>query len=121
MWQQDPVMLPFSKASLTGRAMGYAGEPDKKAAEVWNKYIITDMYAQVANGKMSAEDSVQWAAGELRKVYGGSPRAAAARWRQPRGASRARHSPPSTSPFRAGRGCSRTSASSRRRCSRRAW
>ena len=50
--------------------MGYAGEPNKKAAEVWNKYIITDMYAQVANGKMKAEDSVKWAAGELRKVYG---------------------------------------------------
>src|SRR5207344_3017718 len=33
MWKEDPVMLPFSKASLTGRAMGYAGEPDKKAAE----------------------------------------------------------------------------------------
>jgi multiple sugar transport system substrate-binding protein len=70
MWKEDPVMLPFSKASLTGRAMGYAGEPGKKAAEVWNKYIITDMYAQVCQGKMKAEDSVKWAAGELRKVYG---------------------------------------------------
>ena len=62
-------MLPFSKASQTGRAMGYAGEPNKQAAEVWNKYIVTDMYAQVVNGKMSAEDSVKWAAGELRKIY----------------------------------------------------
>jgi multiple sugar transport system substrate-binding protein len=70
MWKEDPVMLPFSKASLTGRAMGYAGEPNKKAAEAWNKYIITDMYAQVANGKMKAENSVKWAAGELRKIYG---------------------------------------------------
>ena len=43
---------------------------NKKAAEVWNKYIITDMYAQVCQGKMNAADSVKWAAGELRKVYG---------------------------------------------------
>ena len=28
------------------------------------------MYAQVASGKMKAEESVKWAAGELRKVYG---------------------------------------------------
>jgi hypothetical protein len=28
------------------------------------------MYAQVASGKMKAADSVKWAAGELRKIYG---------------------------------------------------
>ena len=32
--------------------MGFAGAPDKKAAEAWNKYIIIDMYAQAASGKM---------------------------------------------------------------------
>jgi len=70
MWKQDPVMMPFKTAlRLQKRAMGYAGPPDKRAAETWSKYIITVMYAQVANGKMKPEDSVKWAAGELAKIY----------------------------------------------------
>jgi multiple sugar transport system substrate-binding protein len=62
-------MLPFKTASRRGRHMGFAGAPDKKAAEAWNKYIIVDMYAQAASGKMKPEESVKWAAGELRKIY----------------------------------------------------
>ena len=69
MWNADPVMLPFKTASRQGRPMGFAGAPDKKAAEAWNKYIIVDMYAQAANGKMTPEQSVKWAAGELSKIY----------------------------------------------------
>ena len=68
MWTQNPVMLPFKTALQHGRAMGYAGEPNRKAAEVWNKYIITDMYAKAVQG-MKAEETVRWAAGELRKIY----------------------------------------------------
>jgi len=69
MWKNDPVMLPFKTASQTGRHMGYAGAPGAKAAEAWNKYIVVDMYAQAANGKMKPEESVKWAAGELAKIY----------------------------------------------------
>ena len=69
MWDVDPVMLPFKTASQQGRHMGFGGLPDKKAAEAWNKYIIVDMYAQAANGKMKPEESVKWAAGELAKIY----------------------------------------------------
>jgi multiple sugar transport system substrate-binding protein len=70
MWKNDPVMLPFKTGSaLQKRAMGYAGPPDKRAAEAWNKYIVTVMYAQAASGKMKPEDSVKWAAGELGKIY----------------------------------------------------
>jgi multiple sugar transport system substrate-binding protein len=70
MWNTDPVMLPFKSAPrLQSRAMGYAGPPDKRAAEVWNKYIVTVMYAQAASGKLKPEDAVKWAAGELRKSY----------------------------------------------------
>jgi multiple sugar transport system substrate-binding protein len=68
-WNVDPVMLPFKTASQKGRHMGFGGAPDKKAAEAWNKYIIVDMYAQAANGKLKPEESVKWAAGELAKIY----------------------------------------------------
>jgi multiple sugar transport system substrate-binding protein len=70
MWKQDPVMAPFGTAPLAQkRLMGFAGQPDKRAAEAWNKYLITVMYAQAASGKFSPEDSVKWAAGELAKIY----------------------------------------------------
>jgi len=70
MWNNDPVMLPFKTApNNQKRAMGFGGPPDKKAAEAWNKYIVTVMYAQAAGGKMTPEQSVKWAAGELGKIY----------------------------------------------------
>ena len=69
MWEVDPVMAPFRTAGRGGRHMGFAGAPAKKAAEAWNKYIIVDMYAQAASGKMSPEESVKWAANELTKIY----------------------------------------------------
>ena len=69
MWNNDPVMLPFKAATRQGRPMGFAGAPGKQSAEAWNKYIIVDMYAQAASGKMKPEEAVKWAAGELRKIY----------------------------------------------------
>jgi multiple sugar transport system substrate-binding protein len=70
MWNNDPVMLPFKTApNNQKRAMGFGGQPDKRAAEAWNKYIVTVMYAQAAGGKMTPEQTVKWAAGELGKIY----------------------------------------------------
>ena len=71
MWDEDPVMAPFKIAAKLGLSPGYAGPPNRKAAEVLTKYIITDMYAKAVQG-MSAEDAVKWAAEEVSKVYTGS-------------------------------------------------
>jgi hypothetical protein len=50
----DPVLLPFRDIPPFGRLAGYAGPPNRKAAEVVTKYIITDMYAKAIQG-MPAE------------------------------------------------------------------
>ena len=68
MWEEDPVMGPFRVAGTLGRTPGLDGPPNRKAAEVLTKYIITDMYAKAVQG-MSAEDSVKWAHDELVKIY----------------------------------------------------
>src|SRR5262249_61390922 len=70
MWNDSgPVMAPFKVAARgQSRLMGYAAEPDKRAAETWNKYIVTVMYAQACGGKMKPEESGQWAAGEIAKI-----------------------------------------------------
>ena len=68
LWGDDPIMLPYKQAARTGRFAGYQGPSTRKAAEVVTKYIIVDMYAKAVQG-MPAEDAVNWAEGELKKVY----------------------------------------------------
>src|SRR5262245_24154888 len=70
MWNEYPVMQPYQTAARgQSRLMGYASEPDERAAETWNKYSITVMYAQACGGSVKPEQSVKWAAGELGKIY----------------------------------------------------
>lgn len=69
MWQADPVMLPYRTAARSFRPFGYAGPPTAKATEVYSKYIVIDMYAKAVQG-MAPEESVKWAEGELKKIYG---------------------------------------------------
>jgi hypothetical protein len=51
--------------------MGWKGEADAKAARVVQNYVLIDMLANVAIGKMSPEDSMKWAEGQLNAIYGG--------------------------------------------------
>jgi multiple sugar transport system substrate-binding protein len=68
VWDADPILKPFRDIPPFGRLAGYAGPPNRKAAEVVTKYIITDMYAKAVQG-MPAEDAVKWAQEEIGKVY----------------------------------------------------
>jgi len=68
VWDADPVLLPFRDIPPLGRLAGYAGPPNRKAAEVVTKYIITDLYAKAIQG-MPAEAAVKWAYDEIAKVY----------------------------------------------------
>ena len=71
-----PLALTMHQATLIRdaasklRLFGHAGPANAKASEVYSKYIITDTYAKAIQG-MPAEESVKWAEGELKKVYGG--------------------------------------------------
>jgi multiple sugar transport system substrate-binding protein len=69
VWEEDPVMGPYKVAGRLGQIPGYAGPTGPKAAEALSKYIITDMYAKAIQGG-TAEDAVQWAESELKKIYG---------------------------------------------------
>jgi len=75
-WEQSPMwntidapMRIYRQAAAASRMIGYAGPPSAKATEVYSKYILTDMYAKACQGT-KAEDAVNWAAGELGKIYG---------------------------------------------------
>ena len=40
------------------------------AARVVQNYVLIDMLANVATGKMTPEDSLKWAEGQLKSIYG---------------------------------------------------
>ena len=69
MWDEDPIMKPFSKIGATAVTVGADGEPNAKAAEVLSKYLIVNMFASAIKGQ-SAEDAVKAAESELKKIYG---------------------------------------------------
>jgi multiple sugar transport system substrate-binding protein len=69
LWSDmDPQVEPFKDIVKYGRHFGYAGPASRKAAEVWSKYIIVDMFATAVQGTPPKE-AIKWAAGEVEKVY----------------------------------------------------
>src|SRR5258708_38863063 len=66
--EADAVLKPFHDLPATGRLVGYAGPPSRKAAEVVTKYIVVDMYAKAIQG-MPAVEAAKWAHSECAKVY----------------------------------------------------
>jgi ABC-type glycerol-3-phosphate transport system substrate-binding protein len=68
VWDVDPVLKPFHDLPAKGRLDGYAGPPNRKAAEVRTKYIVVDMYAKAIQG-MPAEEAAKWAHSECAKAY----------------------------------------------------
>lgn len=69
-WNKDPKLATFKGLGAVGRLPGYKGPSSSKASEVFAKFIIIDMYAQAATGKLSATDAVKWAEGQLKQIYG---------------------------------------------------
>jgi multiple sugar transport system substrate-binding protein len=69
LWGElDPQVEPFKDIVKYGRHFGYAGPASRKAAEVWSKYIIVDMFAKAVQGTPPPE-AIKWATSELKKVY----------------------------------------------------
>jgi multiple sugar transport system substrate-binding protein len=69
MWSEmDPQVEPFKDIVKYGRHFGYAGPASRKAAEVWSKYIIVDMFAKAIQGT-PPKDAIKWATSELKRVY----------------------------------------------------
>ena len=70
MWGKvDKPLQMFRTAARNTRIFGYAGPSTAKSTEAYSKYIIVDMFANAASGKMKPEEAVKWAEGELKKIY----------------------------------------------------
>ncbi|MEK7446200.1 MAG: extracellular solute-binding protein [candidate division NC10 bacterium] len=70
MWGKiDKPLQMFRTAARDTRIFGYAGPSTAKSTEAYSKYIVVDMFANAASGKMKPEEAVKWAEGELKKIY----------------------------------------------------
>jgi multiple sugar transport system substrate-binding protein len=49
--------------------IGYPGYTNAAIDELFSKFLIPQMYAQVSQGKMSAEDSVKSTAGQIKQIF----------------------------------------------------
>jgi len=71
MWDMFPALKPYRDHLLEGRHLGWKGPADAGAAEVVQSYVLIDMLANVATGKMSPEESLKWGESRLKVIYGG--------------------------------------------------
>jgi multiple sugar transport system substrate-binding protein len=68
MWEEDPAITIFRELPQYGRAAGYQGAYNRKASEVWAKYIIVDIFAKAVKGE-APKSVLDWAERELKNVY----------------------------------------------------
>ena len=69
MWEKDPKVTIYRDVPKYGRVDGYAGPTDAKAAEVYSKYIIVDMYGKIASGNDPAA-ALTDTESQLKRIYG---------------------------------------------------
>lgn len=72
MWEMFPALKPYRDSLLQGRSVGSRGPADGNAAKVVLDYVLVDMLANVATGKMSEEESTKWAEARLKDIYAAS-------------------------------------------------
>jgi multiple sugar transport system substrate-binding protein len=75
IFSNDPSSHPADKLKILETAgewcnvFGYPGPGTPAADEVSNNYILPDMMANAATGKMTPEDAVKWATKEVQGIY----------------------------------------------------
>lgn len=68
MWKENPALAPFRVNAKFGRNFGWPGPYNRKASEVMEKYIVTDMFAKAVQGE-STDAVMKFAVSELKAVY----------------------------------------------------
>ena len=72
VWAANPKFRTFAaEIPAITRHMGYPGPATGLAQLVFDLYIIPDMYAQAATGRLSTQAAIEWAEKELKEVYAG--------------------------------------------------
>ncbi|RMF89953.1 MAG: extracellular solute-binding protein [Nitrospinota bacterium] len=69
MWEMFPALKPYRDWLPKGLRVGLDGPADEKAARVVQNYVLIDVLANVATGKMSPEEAMLWGEKRLKEFY----------------------------------------------------
>jgi multiple sugar transport system substrate-binding protein len=76
-YRNHPVFTSDPRVNYVGRiaeyehTLGYPGPVTAAAQQIWDLYIITDMFAFAVTGKKSPQEAIQWAEAEIKAIYEG--------------------------------------------------
>ncbi|MEK6744754.1 MAG: extracellular solute-binding protein [Nitrospirota bacterium] len=67
--ERTDKLMPLKDAEKWSTNVGYPGTANPAEGEIFGTYVLPGMFARVAQGKQSAEESVKQAAAECKKVF----------------------------------------------------
>jgi len=67
-WNTNPALAGYKGIANGAHLPGYPSKEFSKATEIYNKFIIIDMFAKAAQGEPT-KDVIAWAEGQLKSVY----------------------------------------------------
>jgi len=72
---QERQAVPLHPRGRQGHRPAVLARPTTGASQqVWDFYIIPDMFAQYATGKMSLDAAIAWGEKEMQEIYAGRKR-----------------------------------------------
>ncbi|GAC1347312.1 MAG: extracellular solute-binding protein [Acetobacteraceae bacterium] len=69
LWSSDPKLAVFRTAMATPFHDGYAGPVNQASGSVLNDWVLVDMFARVATGESSPDESVRQAMRSVQRYY----------------------------------------------------
>lgn len=71
VFTSDPRVNYVGKIAEFEHALGYPGPMTAQAQQIWDLYIINDMFAFAVTGKKTPDDAIKWAEGEIKAIFEG--------------------------------------------------
>ncbi|MGI9524344.1 MAG: ABC transporter substrate-binding protein [Hyphomicrobiaceae bacterium] len=69
VWNEDPKRRVFRDAGTRTLPFGYPGTIGERAASAMADFIVVDMFANHASGRVSADDAIKQAARQAGRIY----------------------------------------------------
>jgi len=71
VFTSDPRVNYVSKIAEFEHTLGYPGPVTAEAQQIWDLYIINNMFAYAVTGQKSPQDAVKWAEEEIKAIFEG--------------------------------------------------
>ncbi|MFN8634785.1 MAG: extracellular solute-binding protein [Chloroflexota bacterium] len=68
VWPDDPKLKIFRELNKVNRLPGTPGPPTRSAAQAVYNFVIADMFAAAATGKMKPAEAAAWAENEYKQI-----------------------------------------------------